>query len=130
MKMLSKTSLYALKSLLYLAEEKGNNFVSILQISESLDIPFFYLTKIFQLLSKNGLVESQKGAKGGVGIIKDIDSITIGEVIYAIEQYSVEDLFFDTFTEDKFSKLVHLLKYGNNDKYISIYETTLNNLLN
>lgn len=130
MKMLSKTSLYALKSILYLAEEQRNNFISILQISESLDIPFFYLTKIFQLLSKNGLVESQKGAKGGVRIIKDIDSITIGEVIFAIEQYSIEELFIDTFNEDKFSKLVHLLKYGNDDKFISIYETTLNNLLN
>ena len=129
MKMLSKSSLYGIKALLYLAEEQGNNFIPINNISEQLNIPFHYLTKIFQMLSKCGFIESQKGSKGGVKLIKSPCMISLGEIIKAID---TESFYFSNDDLDnyfKFKKLNFLLKYGNDDRYKSIYETTLDNLL-
>ena len=82
---LSKSCIYAIRSVLLLASEEDRKFVSIKEISQILDIPFHYLTKILQSLSHSKIIISIKGPHGGVGLKRKAESISIYDVIIAME---------------------------------------------
>ena len=88
--MLSKSCEYGLRAALYLATLDEGGYVPIGTISEELDISFPFLTKIFQKLNDAGLLESQRGPKGGVALTRDADAVTLYEIIVAIDG---DDLF-------------------------------------
>jgi Rrf2 family protein len=87
MSILSNTCLYGLRAMIYLAaaekQHKGG-FVSVKKIADELDISFHFLTKIFQTMNKDGLVNSCRGPKGGVALgkpAKEIDLLSLVEYI-------------------------------------------------
>ena len=88
--MLSKSCEYGLRASLYLASLDHDGYVSIGTISEDLDISFPFLTKIFQKLNDAGLLESQRGPKGGVALTKPADTVSLYEIVVAIDG---DDLF-------------------------------------
>ncbi len=84
--MLSNTSKYAIRAVIYLAlEAAGNKKVSIRKIGSDLHIPAPFLGKILQSLAKHKLLTSTKGPHGGFGIAKDPDQITLFDVVNIIE---------------------------------------------
>ncbi len=83
--LLSKSCVYGLRASLYLAAQKGNQFHSIKEISEELDISFHFLTKILQNLTAAGLMESYKGPNGGVRISEKGRKTTLLDVVIAID---------------------------------------------
>jgi Rrf2 family transcriptional regulator, iron-sulfur cluster assembly transcription factor len=82
---LSKSCIYAIRSVLLLASENDRKFISIKEISEILEIPFHYLTKILQSLSHSKILISIKGPHGGVGLKRKAESISLYDVIIAME---------------------------------------------
>lgn len=82
---MSKSCIYAIRSVLLLALEEDRKFVSIKEISQILDIPFHYLTKILQSLSHSKIIKSIKGPHGGVGLKRKAASISIYDIITAME---------------------------------------------
>ena len=82
---LSKSCLYGIRSVLYLAIENKRNYISIREIAEELDIPFHYLTKILQRLNHKGIVKSVKGPQGGVTFNKAPEKISLYDLITAID---------------------------------------------
>jgi len=86
MEILSKPTVYAIRALLYLvAREKENDFVSIREMATELDISFHFLTKILQKLSEKGIVQSSRGATGGIILKRSPASIRIAEIVSTIE---------------------------------------------
>lgn len=86
MRLLPKTSTYALRAVLYLTSaEPEQKFVPIKQISDNLNLSFHFLTKLFQILSKHGLVISCRGPAGGVSLAKSARDISIRDIIFALE---------------------------------------------
>ncbi|MCB0283551.1 MAG: Rrf2 family transcriptional regulator [Calditrichaeota bacterium] len=66
--MLSKTCEYAIRSVLYVANQQFINTgmkSGIKQISESLNIPAHFLGKILQTLTRHEIMSSAKGPNGG-----------------------------------------------------------------
>ena len=88
--MLSKSCEYGLRASLYLASLDHDGYVSISKISEDLDISFPFLTKIFQKLNDAGLLDSQRGPKGGVALTKPAEEVSLYEIVVAIDG---DDLF-------------------------------------
>lgn len=82
---LSKSCELAIQAVLYLAEQEGDGFVSIKQISAEKDIPFHFLGKILQKLTQQSLLNSHKGPRGGVQLARSSDKITIYEIVEAID---------------------------------------------
>ncbi len=67
--MLSNTSRYAIRALIYLAiNSEKNKKIGIKKIAEDLDIPSPFLGKILQTLAKHKILLSTKGPNGGFGI--------------------------------------------------------------
>lgn len=64
--MLSKTSQYALRSVLFIAENSGaHRKVGVGEVAKALDIPKYYLAKILRKLAVEKVIRSIKGPGGG-----------------------------------------------------------------
>jgi Rrf2 family protein len=81
----SKSCVYGIRSVLYLTLENQRHYISIKEISERLNISFHFLTKILQTLTQQGLVESFKGPKGGVMLLKSPDHISLLDIILILD---------------------------------------------
>jgi len=86
---LSKTAGYAVRILGYMAKEE-ESFYSAKLLSQELDIPYKYLTKIMTTLSKESLVVSSKGRDGGFCLAKKASEISVQDILDAFEQSGTE----------------------------------------
>ena len=82
---LTKAGDYGYLGLLYLAKQPKDRIVRLSEISDSEGIPEKFLAKIFQNLTRTGLVRSHRGAKGGFTLAKPADQITVKELIESVQ---------------------------------------------
>jgi Rrf2 family iron-sulfur cluster assembly transcriptional regulator len=82
---LTKAGDYGYLGMLYLAKQPKDRIVKLSEISESEGIPEKFLAKIFQNLTRTGLVRSHRGAKGGFTLAKAADEITVKELIESVQ---------------------------------------------
>jgi len=88
--MLSNTSKYAVRAIMYLALNKDkNHMIGIKQISTDLNIPAPFLSKILQLLAKQKFLISSKGPNGGFSLGRDPGKISIMDILKAIDGMDV-----------------------------------------
>jgi Rrf2 family protein len=89
--MLSNTSKYAIRAVIYLALNAGKEKkIGIKQISKDLNIPTPFLGKILQTLAKQKLLSSTKGPHGGFGLGKSAEEIALIDIVDIIDG---QDLF-------------------------------------
>ena len=84
--MLSNTSKYAIRAVIYLALHcEGDTKIGIKQISKELEIPTPFLGKILQTLAKHKLLSSTKGPHGGFGLGKSAHEINLMDIVEIID---------------------------------------------
>ena len=76
---------YAIKTLLELGHVPYGNLISSKVISQRHGISEEFLHKTIQILSRAGLVVTQRGVQGGVRLARPLEEITIADVIEAME---------------------------------------------
>lgn len=78
---------YALRAMLYLAREYGDkdSRAATSQIAEKQEIPSSFLAKIISQLSIAGLIQTSRGAKGGVRLARKPEEISLLDVVEAID---------------------------------------------
>ncbi len=86
--MLTQAVGYAGTALAYIAAA-GGKAVLIKDIAEAAEIPGPYLAKIIQVLSRKGLVNTQRGVGGGVTLAKAAQDITMHELCVALDDPAV-----------------------------------------
>lgn len=84
--MLTLTGEYAMRAMLHIAAQPPERYVLALEMGEQLAIPGMYLSKILGQLSRHGLLESRRGRKGGFKLARDPASVTVYDVLLAVEQ--------------------------------------------
>lgn len=82
---ITRQSEYAIKILVDLASSPRGEIVHSKAIAERKKIPEKFLQKTIQVLVRTGMVESRRGTLGGVRLAVDPDSLTVVDVITAIE---------------------------------------------
>lgn len=82
--MISLTTEYALRAVVYLADQQGAP-QTVAHMSEATQVPAGYLAKVMQGLSRAGLVKSQRGLNGGFVLARDAKSLSILEVVNAVD---------------------------------------------
>ena len=81
----TKAEEYGMQGVLHLAD-KGKDVVTPLsEISEARDIPEKFLAKVFQSLSRSGILRSHRGVRGGFTLAKPPGEITVKDVLEAIQ---------------------------------------------
>src|SRR4030042_7022016 len=82
---ITRSGEYGLRGLLFLAVQPPESITLISEISRKQHIPEPFLAKIFQRLSKAGLLRSIRGAKGGFCLGRPAREITMREIIEVLE---------------------------------------------
>jgi len=80
----SKKIEYGILAMDFIASKDEN--VSAKEISNSLDIPFEFLSKTLQKLMKEGLIESRQGIRGGYKLAKNPCDISVLDIIIALDE--------------------------------------------
>jgi Rrf2 family protein len=82
---LSTKGRYGLRALIDLAQNSGEEPVSITSISTRQDLSERYLEQLMSMLKKAGLVRSVRGAGGGYVLARKLEEISVGDVLRALE---------------------------------------------
>ncbi len=81
----TKAEEYGLLGILYLADKEQNIITPLSEISQAQEIPEKFLAKIFQSLSRSGLVRSHRGVRGGFTLGKRPEEISVKEILESIQ---------------------------------------------
>ena len=81
----TKAEEYGLLGILYLAGKESNVITPLSEISQAQEIPEKFLAKIFQSLSRSGLVRSHRGVRGGFTLGRRPEEISVKEVLESIQ---------------------------------------------
>src|SRR5688500_7834431 len=82
---LSKKADYALIAMKHLAQKRGAQSASAREIAEQYAIPIELMAKVLQRLVRTGLLASTQGTRGGYTLGRPAPSITVADVIQAID---------------------------------------------
>lgn len=76
---------YGVNAACELARHYGKGPLSIREIATAQHIPRPYLEQLLAQLRKEGLVRSIRGTQGGYELTAPPESVTVGQVLYAVE---------------------------------------------
>lgn len=88
--MLSQTIIYAFRATLALGLADGAP-LTVKILSEKTGVPFHYLAKVMQMLTKNGIATAQRGLNGGFLLSKEADNISLRDVLTAVSPVTLQD---------------------------------------
>ena len=82
---LSKKADYALLAMRHLAAHTDQGAVSARELAEAYDLPPELLAKVLQKLVRRHLLTSVQGIRGGYGLARPAASISVADVIQAVD---------------------------------------------
>ncbi len=82
--MLSQSSEYALRAVVYLARFPEKTFVAK-ELAIITKMPPGYLAKVLQILGKKGILESKKGPNGGFTFSQESKHITLYDIVNVVD---------------------------------------------
>ena len=82
---ISRSTGYALVAVGYIAENYKQGAVLAVRISKEYNIPLEYLLKILQQLVRANVLRSKRGPRGGFFLARPAESITMLEIIEAVD---------------------------------------------
>ena len=83
--LISRTSQYAIQSLIYIATQEQGAPILSREVAERLQVPAAYLAKIMQVLCRGGLVNSYRGRLGGFCLREDPADIDLMRILSITE---------------------------------------------
>ena len=83
--MVSAKGRYALRIFLDLAENQGDGYVALSEVSKRQDVSLKYLETIVATLVRGGLLRSQRGMSGGYRLSRDAKDISIYQIFNLTE---------------------------------------------
>ncbi len=83
--MVSQSAIHAIRALAALATGPGDEFVGAAELASRIDAPPNYLSKLLQTLARTGLVETRKGAGGGVRLARQPARIRLIDIVSELE---------------------------------------------
>lgn len=76
---------YALRALAELGRLGGSDPVPIAELARRRDIPVQFLEQLFAVLRRAGVLQSQRGVKGGYRFARDPSQITVLEIVELLD---------------------------------------------
>ncbi len=113
---------YAIAATIYLAKRYANDeYITVISISEELDISKIYLEQVFSLLKQGDIVLSVKGSQGGYKLTRHPKHINVYEILSPIEsalfeitKESVKNQLHISNTLLNILSICHLIEHFNN----------------
>lgn len=83
--MLSRTGEYALRAVLFLADDRQEEWISVDRIAEGLGVPRNYLSKTLHILAREGILASSRGPHGGFRLAVPAERLPLLQVVSPFE---------------------------------------------
>jgi len=84
--MITREADYSVRAILYLSSKWPDGYpIAASILAEKMDIPYRFLRRIVRKLADGGFVVSERGRTGGVRLAKAPDSISLYDVLDAID---------------------------------------------
>ncbi len=83
--MFSQTQDYALRAVIWIAQQEERKPYGNEQIARGAKVAPSYMAKVLQHLAEAGILSSRRGVGGGFHLVRDIDELTVLEVINAVD---------------------------------------------
>jgi Rrf2 family protein len=81
----SRYAVLALAELARLGAVPGGQPVPIAELARRREIPLQFLEQLFATLRRGGLLQSQRGVKGGYSFVKDPGEVTVLNIVQLLE---------------------------------------------
>jgi len=78
---ISRSGLYALQAVMFLARQPRGAFSSAARMAEQLAVPPEYLAKVLHRLRRRGVLVSTRGAKGGYSLKSPATGMSVEDVV-------------------------------------------------
>jgi Rrf2 family protein len=82
---LTRKGEYAIRGIIYLAQQPPGKVSLVSEVAEATDVPVAFLAKIFQSFARLGIISSMRGTGGGFTMGRPAEQITLREVVEAVE---------------------------------------------
>lgn len=130
--MLSNSSKYAIKAVLFLALEshKGNK-ITVKDISKPINVPQAYVAKLLQELARANIISSLRGARGGFYLSEDNLKNTVIKIVSVIDgekKLNACMLSLEKCDEDKPCPLHYILSPSRNNILDHLKDKTIKEL--
>lgn len=85
--MFSKACEYGIRASIFIAEQSGlNKKVGLKEVAKAINSPEAYTSKILQQLTKNNIINSEKGPRGGFSMDKqELEKVKLSTIVFAID---------------------------------------------
>ncbi len=101
----TKGTLYAVYVLIYFHRRHYGEVADLHTLSELLEAPESYLSKVLQQLHKAGYLASHMGSKGGYRLAKHVDKTTMRDVVQVMQGETVmQECLQDDYNCDRFKR--------------------------
>ena len=128
--MFSKACEYGIKASVYIIDcSLKNEKVGMKDVAKAIESPEAYTSKILQQLSRNNIIQSEKGPTGGFSVEKDkINQLNLSKIVAAIDGDSIYEgcgLGFHHCNENKPCVIHHQYKSIRDDLKTMLENTLL-----
>lgn len=79
--LLSRTDTYAIRAVLFLAQQPADGLVRAAAVARHLALPANYLSKILNSLARAGVLQSERGPRGGFKLARPPQDVSLADVI-------------------------------------------------
>jgi Rrf2 family protein len=79
--MLSTTGEYALRAVLYLAQQPAERPTPANEVAQALSLPQNYLSKTLNRLAREGVLESLRGPRGGFRLARPAEELPVASIV-------------------------------------------------
>lgn len=101
----TRGTLYAVYVMIHFHLRPQGHVSDLHTLSDSLDVPPSYLSKVLQQLHKAGYLASQMGSKGGYRLAKPVEKTTMKEVLHAIQgETLLQECLMEDYDCNRFKK--------------------------
>jgi len=119
----TRGTLYAVYTLIYFHLRPHGDVADLHTLSDVLEAPESYLSKVLQQLHKAGYLVSQMGSKGGYRLGRDVEKTTMREVLHVMQgEHLMQECLLEDFNCERFKKCAVL-------RHVRDIQRTVNEML-
>jgi Rrf2 family protein len=116
----TKGTLYAVYTLIYFHRRNYGDVADLHTLSQVLEAPESYLSKVLQQLHKAGYLASHMGSKGGYRLAKNVEKTTMKEVVQVMQgETLMQECLLEDYNCDRFKRCAVLHHVKNIQKAVN-----------
>jgi len=101
----TKGTLYAVYVLIYFHRNAAGEVADLHKLSQLLEAPESYLSKVLQQLHKSGYLASHMGSKGGYRLSKPVEKTTLRDIVNVMQgETLMQECLLEDYNCDRFKK--------------------------